>query len=437
MRGTDVGAAVSAFKPAEPHDVQEGIEMKMGTWYRWAGTLVLAALAACGGGGSGDSGSTGGGGGTAGGSVGTLRLSLTDSPACGYDHAWVTVEKVRVHASGTAGDGDAGWHEVALSPPLRVDLLTLTNGTLVALGQTELPAGSYTQLRLVLAANDALNPHANAVTPSGGSLTPLTTPSAQQSGIKLNVQMTVPAGEAADFAIDFDACKSFVKAGKSGKILLKPVLAVLPILSPAGQRIQGWLDPSLQAAGTTVSVQAAGEVVRATPPLADGSGKFVLYPVPAGTYDLVVTAGGRATAVVTGVPSKAASSTVINSIAYPIDPPVSARLAVGGQVTVGLSAVDTGGFVRALQTIGLGPTVEVASDNARADDGVYAMLLPTGAPIVAPYVEGAVRLDFLPAQASAGRYRLWASTTRSPQVMIADIVLGNSPVVQDFPFAAP
>ncbi len=41
--------------------------------------------------------------------------------------------------------------------------------------------------------------------------------------------MTVPAGQVADFAIDFDACKSFVKAGKSGKILLKPVLAVLPI----------------------------------------------------------------------------------------------------------------------------------------------------------------------------------------------------------------
>lgn len=411
--------------------------MKMRTWHRWASTLALAALAACGGGGgsSGDSGSTGGG--TASGSVGTLRLSLTDSPACGYDHAWVTVEKVRVHASGTAGDGDAGWHEVALSPPLRVDLLTLTNGTLVALGQTELPAGSYTQLRLVLAANDALNPHANAVTPSGGSLTPLTTPSAQQSGLKLNVQMTVPAGEVADFAIDFDACKSFVKAGKSGKILLKPVLAVLPILSPAGQRIQGWLDPSLQAAGTTVSVQAAGEVVRATPPLADGSGKFVLYPVPVGNYDLVVSAAGRATAVVIGVPSKPASSTTINSIAYPIDPPVSPRLAVGGQVTVGLSAVDTGGFVRALQTIGLGPTVEVASDNARADDGVYGMLLPTGAPIVAPYVEGAVKLDFLSAPASAGRYRLWASTTRSVQVVTADIVLGNDPVVQDFPFAAP
>ena len=227
--------------------------------------------------------------------------------------------------------------------------------------------------------------------------------------------------------------------GKSGKIHLKPVLAVLPIpLSPAGQRIQGWLDPSLPIAGTTVSVQSGGEIKHSTTSPDDGSGKFVLYPVPVGTYDLVITAAGRLTAVITGVPSKADSSTTTNSMAYPIDPPGSSRLAVGGQVTFGLSAVDTGGFVRALQTIGLvGPTVEVASDNARADDGFYGMLLPTGAPIVAPYVEGAVKLEFLPTLATAGHYRLAATVTRSPEVKAADIVLDKDPVVQDFHFVAP
>ena len=47
----------------------------------------------------------------------------------------------------------------------------------------------------------------------------------------MNVDITVPAGQQADFAIDFDACKSFVKAGKSGQILLKPVLSIKPIAS--------------------------------------------------------------------------------------------------------------------------------------------------------------------------------------------------------------
>ena len=96
-------------------------------------------IAACGGGGSSSSEGTG-----------TLRLSLTDAPACGYDNVWVTVEKVRVHKSGSASDNDAGWSEVVLAAPQRVDLLTLTNGTLMPLGQTELPAGTYNQMRLVL-----------------------------------------------------------------------------------------------------------------------------------------------------------------------------------------------------------------------------------------------------------------------------------------------
>jgi hypothetical protein len=84
---------------------------------------------------------------------------------------------------------------------MRVDLLTLTNGTLVPLGQVQLPAGTYTQLRLVLAGNTASDPYANAVKPTGGPMVPLTTPSAQQSGLKMNVDITVPAGQEADFAI--------------------------------------------------------------------------------------------------------------------------------------------------------------------------------------------------------------------------------------------
>ena len=78
-------------------------------------------------------------------------LAITDAPSCGYDAVNVTIEKVRVHQSARRGDSDAGWSEVVLSPAKRIDLLTLTNGVLEELGQTPLPAGTYTQLRLVLA----------------------------------------------------------------------------------------------------------------------------------------------------------------------------------------------------------------------------------------------------------------------------------------------
>jgi hypothetical protein len=364
-----------------------------------------------------------------------MRLSITDAPACGYDHAWITVQKLRVHRSSSAAESDPGWVEVVLSPALRVDLLSLTNGTLVPLGQTELPAGTYTQMRLVLAENGPANPLANSIVPTGGSETALTTPSAQQSGLKMNVNLEVPAGQVADFAIDFDACKSFVKAGNSGKILLKPVLSVLPILSSAGQRVQGWLHPALVAAGATVSVQAGGEVRRATPPGADG--KFVLYPVPVGNYDLVVTAGGRVNAVVTGVPVSASTSTTVNSIGTPIDPPLSGTQLVSGKVTVNGIGIDTGGFVRALQQFTAGPTVEIAADNARPDTGAYGMALATGAPVRAPYVAGATQLVFSADAAQAGRYRLEATVARTPTVNVADVVLGALPLTQDFDFVVP
>jgi hypothetical protein len=307
------------------------------------------------------------------------------------------------------------------------------------LGQVQLPAGTYTQMRLVLAENTASHPHANAVRPTGGFIVPLTTPSAQQSGLKMNVHITVPAGQEADFAIDFDACKSFVKAGKSGKILLKPVLSILPIVSPAGQRIQGWLHPSLATAGATISVQARGQVVRATPPMIDNGGnlRFELYPVPVGSYNLVVTARGHSTAIVTGVPAYANVSTTVNSVAFPILPPASNLQTVSGTVTFGASVVDTGGVVRALQLLTSGPTIEVASDNAGHDDGSYEMALPLGAPVKAPYVTGTATLLFAPDVAVMGNYRLAATVARSTEVQFADIVLGATPVQQDFHFGPP
>jgi hypothetical protein len=106
-------------------------------------------------------------------------------------------------------------------------------------------------------------------------------------------------------------------------------------------------------------------------------------------------------------------------------------------MSVGLSTRDTGGVVRAQQTMDLGPIVEVARASADVVDGKYAMSLPTDAPVKAPYVEGAAKIEFLPTLATAGRYRLWATVVRSAEVKSADIVLDQDPVLQDFRFVAP
>jgi hypothetical protein len=357
---------------------------------RASAAALLIGLSACGGGGDGGISGTG-----------VMRLSLTDAPACGYDQVNVTIQKVRVHQSSDAADSAAGWSEVVLNPARRIDLLTLTNGVLDVLGQTSLPAGRYTQMRLVLADNAGGPPFANSVVPTGGAEVALTTPSAQQSGLKFNVNMDVAANQVADFVIDFDACKSVVKRGNSGQYNLKPVISVTPLLSDAGLRVIGYVDTSIANGSTTVSVQQAGLPVKATVPLADG--RFELYPVPVGSYDLVIGAAGRVTAVMTGVPVGTTSVTTVNSTSFAFLPAPSTTATVTGTVT------PTAATVRALQTLSGGPTVEVAWAAVDADTGVFQATLPTQAPVKTAYVPAATSAYTFTPDAVAGQYTLEAA----------------------------
>jgi len=346
----------------------------------------------------------GGGGGISGtGAKGTLRLALTDAPACGYDEVNVTIQKVRVHRSATAADSDGGWSEIVLAPAPRLDLLTLSNGVLHELGQVELPAGRYTQMRLVLAPNGNRAPYANSVVPSGGAETPLTTPSAQQSGLKLNLDIEVPPEQIADFVLDFDACRSVVVRGASGEYNLKPVVAVIPRLGDAGLRVIGHVDPAIALPGTGVSLQIGGMPVKATVPKPDG--QFVLYPVPAGQYELVVTAAGRATAVMTGVPVVATAFTPVNPASLPLLPP--ALVAAARDVTGTVTPVTA--TVRALQALTGGPTVEVAWAPVDAGSGAFGFALPIDAPVRRGYAPNPAILDFQPDASAGGRYTVEAA----------------------------
>ncbi len=54
--------------------------------------------------------------------MGTLAVSMTEAPACGFDA--VTVNTVRVHQS--ASDTDAGLTGITLNPAMNINLLNLT-----------------------------------------------------------------------------------------------------------------------------------------------------------------------------------------------------------------------------------------------------------------------------------------------------------------------
>jgi len=347
--------------------------------------LALAAsvaLVACGGG---DSGPTAP-------ANGTLRVALTDAPACGFTEVNVTVERVRFHTSSSAADSDGGWVDIALSPVRTLNLLDLMNGVVAELGQTTLPAGQYTQVRLVL------TPGGNTVMPDGMDRKPLDTPSGAQSGLKLTPGFTVAPSQLTDIVIDFDACRSIVQRG-NGSYGLKPVLSVIP---RTGAVIQGYVQPGV--AGVTVSAQKGGVVYRATQPNSDGL--FVLAPVdPAhATFDVVFTAAGRKTSVVTAVPVESNVTRTVGASDAPIQMTTSDSGAVTGRVTLsGPAAVPS---VRAVQEVTANLKVEVAHANT-ALLGDYALSLPLQPPLTAPY---AVPLGPFTSQVGA-KYNLEASAS--------------------------
>jgi hypothetical protein len=383
--------------------------------------LALTALAAaCGGGGGGSS--------TSG--QGSLRVALTDAPACGYDEVNVTVVRVDVHRSSEAMDTDSGWQSLVLDPPRRVDLLTLTNGVLEELGTTTLPVGTYTQLRLVLAGNSPQDPMANSLVPTGQDEVPLQTPSAQQTGLKIPVNLVVEEGEMADVVLDFDACKSVVRAGNSGRYLLKPVLTAIPRVDNGALSVLGHLT-ALPPSGAAVSLQQDGLVARAT--VTDAQGRFLLSPVPAGNYDLVIAAEGRVTLVMTGVPVSDVGRTTINPSSTPIALTNSDMRSVSGVVSTSGSAEVPDAMVRALQTVN-GQTIEWTARPVDADTGGYLFSLPVAAPAFTAYDVAATSYSFTPDAGAAARYTVQARVPGQDN-QEAEVDLSSADQTADFVFA--
>ena len=392
---------------------------KLFTWLM--GLLLAVVLAGCG--------SDGGGGAQ----PGTLGVSMTDAPACGFDAVNVTVSKVRVHQSDNASENAAGWTDITLNPPRKINLLDLNDPTqpnraLESLGETPLEAGHYTQLRLVLVPNSGGPPFANSIVLSAqpNNEIPLDTPSAVQSGIKLIHQFTVGSGERVDLLLDFDACKSIVQTGNC-TYKLKPVIKVIPFVLNG---IEGFVDPTLfvnqvNVSHVIVSAQVNGDIVRATVPNAV-TGKFFLAHLAApANYDVVITADDRATAVIAAVP--VASSTSITTVSTSLAPiPVvtspaleaSATHSISGTVTLNPATDDETVVVAAKQALNGGPTVTVKLQVAPVrtatiptGDYEYSLTLPIGAPSLGPYATPLPIVFTRQLPAVAGHYTVQASAT--------------------------
>jgi hypothetical protein len=173
--------------------------------------LLLAQMPGCGGGG----GST---------PTGTLQTAITDSPAFpNFSSVFITIDKVVVVPKGkeNLADNNPGLPVIATFPGgLGVDILNLHFLPQI-LGTVNIPAGRYSQVRLILAPDlPTLN---NYVILTGNpNKLPLKTPSAQESGLKIVGSFTVTAGAFNTIVLDFNPNDAIVIAGNSGNIILKP-----------------------------------------------------------------------------------------------------------------------------------------------------------------------------------------------------------------------
>jgi len=207
---------------------------------------------------------------SSGGGTSHLQVMLTDDPA-DYDAVYIDVQKVEVNVSSDSG-ANSGWQTVSLLHPGVYNLLNFRNGIDTLLAAADLPAGKLSQMRLVLGSN-------NSVVIDGQTY-PLSTPSAQQSGLKFNIHASLTAGIVYRLWIDFDASRSIVTTG-NGTHILKPVIRTYS--EAIGGSIKGFVLPS--AAKPQVWAAMGTDTLLALPDSA--TGYYFFGGVNAGTWNLL------------------------------------------------------------------------------------------------------------------------------------------------------
>ncbi|TAM59697.1 DUF4382 domain-containing protein [bacterium] len=292
---------------------------------RMTAMLAALALAACGGGG-GTGGAVPAGPGNASMSIGMVDGQLQMS---GDTITAVTlgIDKVEV-----VGNGSAPATVTSYTTPNLVNLLSLTSPSSPLTFTGTIPAGTYSQIRLLL---DTATTTITYTDSGGASHTvPLSVPSATgpasglgsgsgadggdgpgTAGVKVNVDLSAQAGNAYGFLLDFNAGQSIVLTG-SGTFKMKPVI-VATATTLAGS-LSGKVTNASGAAVQAAEVEALQGTTVVNAGLTDASGAFSINALPAGSYTLEIlnaytTAGGQA-GTATGCTITAPATTCATSV---------------------------------------------------------------------------------------------------------------------------
>jgi hypothetical protein len=197
-----------------------------------------------------------------------IQVWLTDAPG---DYQEVNVDIQGVEIKSDESEGENGWTSLSTEKGV-YNLLELTNGLDTLLGEIQIPAGRISQVRLKLGSNNSIK--------VGDETYDLSTPSGQQSGLKVQIQETFTEGVTYKILLDFDVARSIVLQG-NGSYSLKPVIR--SIVEAQSGAIKGEVDPI--AAHPAIYAINGQDTLGTT--YSDSTGHFLLRGIPAGTYKLV------------------------------------------------------------------------------------------------------------------------------------------------------
>lgn len=191
-----------------------------------------------------------------------IQFHLTDMPG-EYQQVNIDVQGVNVMMNDTM---------IELTTNQGIyNLLDFVNGRDTLLVDDEVPAGFISQIRLVLGENNTVM--------VDDEIHEMKTPSAQQSGLKLNVHNEFLPGESYAYVIDFIVEKSIVETG-NGKYILKPVIKVFTEAITGS--IKGVVDPA--EVNTQVMAILEDDTSSANTDLLTGA--FMIRGLPEGTYNV-------------------------------------------------------------------------------------------------------------------------------------------------------
>jgi Domain of unknown function (DUF4382) len=231
--------------------------------------------------------------------TGTMRVRMTDAPAAVEAVNLVVIEVTARTEDASGVDSLSGWQTLNATAKT-YNLMDLQNGVFTTIAEAQVPAGTYTEVRLKLGAGSTIV--------VDGQTYPLTVPSGMQSGLKLKGSFVVPSGGISDIALDFDASRSIVLTG-SGTYILKPVIQVLPM--PTAGSIRGTVQPTT-AATAVLAMQGADTLGTAVPAV---DGRFTISVLPPGAYSVFFDgAAGYRDTTLTNILVTAGVSTDVDTV---------------------------------------------------------------------------------------------------------------------------